>query len=470
MTGDSGATRLPKRDWGVAGYERSGYAVCAAVVGNVEAGSRAWDCGLRQGMVVVSADGFSMTDVIDWFWIADGPSAVLGIIDDESDGIFEIEVPRESDGSWGFEFTENVFDGVRTCVNSCRFCFMSMLPPDMRRTLYIRDDDYRLSFLQGNFVTLTNMGEEDVKRVLDMRLSPLHVSLHALDPEVRSFLMGTNHARGLDVLRRLLDGGIEVHVQAVVVPGVNDGRVLDELMSFAVEEPGVLSAGIVPLGFTRFQSTFDHSFGDVDSARAVIELAKPHQARSKELWGTTGIQLADEFYLAAFPDDVEDHLPADSDYDGYPQFSDGIGMLRTLVDGWRSIDWENTLNSAREHGERYLLVCGTALEPLLSRLVKSSGTFDILEPLPVANDFFGGNVDVSGLLTAIDVIWAVRERLSAPDSPEITNVIIPTAMLNDDDLTLDGFSTAEIEAEIGAPLRVVCYSAWDLAGLLEARR
>lgn len=549
----------------IADYAPTNLSLPVARIASVKANSCAWDAGLRPGDIVVSVDGYAMRDIIDWFWIADSSVASLAISSsvDSSVGsvadssvagsagsvadsaIRVVEVSREYDGSWGFEFSDNIFDGVKTCCNACTFCFMAMLPAGMRSTLYLRDDDYRLSFLQGNFVSLSNMQDEDIERVISMSLSPLHVSLHAIDPDVRRKLIGPNHARGLKVLETLLDAGIEFHAQIVLVPNVNDAKVLDETLDWVRAHKNILSVGIVPLGFTKFQNRFSRSFGERNEALAVIEQVAKHQTRWRKERGCTGIHLADEFYLAAFPNDVEDHLPPDEYYDGYPQFADGIGMLRTLIDDWASIDWEefsaDPLSDAPESSAQgsdvqilgaqgssdqesdvqvpgaqgssaqvagalgsstheYLLVCGEALAPVLSRLIGSKAqTANRLKVLPVKNNFFGGNVDVSGLLTASDVLSALSNLNSqsagvlpsvdsdpTPPLPTTNNnptaalptadnnstvtlptVVLPQAMFNDDGLSLDNSDAAEIGRKSGLPVRVLCYNASEIAGLLK---
>ena len=439
---------------------------CGAVVASVEPGSPAERAGLAPGMRVLRAEGEEMADIIDWFWLSDGFEAELEVDDAGTPRTLLLErMPGEQ---WGFEFADNVFDGVRTCVNACTFCFMSMLPAGMRPGMYLRDDDYRLSFLQGNFVTLTNMDDDDVDRVIGMDLSPIHVSLHAVDAGARRALMGANHARGLEAAEELLEAGIELHTQVVLVPGVNDGAVLDGTLRWAAEHEGVLSMGIVPLGFTRFQGRFDRSFDDPADARAVIEQARPFQEECRRRWGATKIHLADEFYVNAYPDDAELHLPAVEEYDGYPQFHDGIGMLRSLVDDWDAACAAHApaAGEAAEAGAepgRVALVCGQALAPLMRRLVARAG-FAHVDVLGVDNAFFGGNVDVTGLLTGADVApalaeWArgVRERgLGA-------RAVLPAAMLNDAGNTLDDVSTSDLAHAAGVPVRVVCYSADEIA-------
>ena len=445
-----------------AAFPRADYAPTAppgstgAVVAHVVPGSPADDAGILPGMRVLAADGEPLRDIIDWFWFSDGFAVELEV----SDGILHgtTEMVREPMEEWGIEFADNIFDGLRTCCNACTFCFMSMLPDGMRTGMYVRDDDFRLSFLQGNFVTLTNMSDDDVDRVISQDLSPLHMSLHAVDPDARRQLMGRNHARGLEVARELLDAGIKLHLQVVLVPGVNDGAVLDETIGWAIGEDNVESIGIVPLGFTRFQDRFDASFSDPGASLAVIEQVGVHQ-RAVAAQGKAGkVQLADEFYVNAYGDETAGYLPPASDYAGYPQYFDGIGMLRVLVDEWAELDFGTLPQAAARQA---LVVCGRSLEPVLRRLVEGSPLSGRAEVLGVDNAFFGGNVDVSGLLTGADVAAALAGHAPGEGS-EPPLAILPSAMFNDDGLTLDGMTASAIEAASGVPVTVVCYTAEEL--------
>ena len=276
----------------------------------------------------MSVNGKPLTDMIVWLWETDGEEAEI-TVHDPRDGATETAVIERFAGEdWGVEFDGAVFDGMRTCVNACLFCFMNMLPKESRSSLSIRDDDYRLSFLQGNFVTLTNMSDAEVDDVITKMLSPMNVSLHAVTPDVRRRLIGRNAARGMEVLERLLDAGIEVHAQIVLCPGLNDGEELRATLDYVEARPGITSLAIVPLGFTKHQKRFTTSYSDdVDASRAVVELISPYQERARETRGHTVFQLGDEFYV-----DAKIEVPPAESYDGFPQFYDGIGMLRSFLD------------------------------------------------------------------------------------------------------------------------------------------
>ncbi len=421
-----------------------------ARVVEVDPGSPAAREGLEPGMLVTHVNGVELRDMIDWDWEADGVEAYLEGVAYEGtpdEFEFECELTRGLGEDWGVTFDGAVFDGMRICRNDCLFCFMKMLPRGMRRTLYMRDDDYRLSFLQGNFVTLTNLKDADVERIVTCALSPLNVSLHAVTPEVRARLMGRNAQRGLDALEAILAGGVEVHAQVVLVPDENDGEELARTLDFIEARPLITSLGIVPLGFTRFQDTFTESFNDPSRAQAVIDTVRPYQLRSRARDGRTRYQLADEFYLMAR---VEP--PTAEEYDGYPQYHDGIGMVRSFIDEGRRVaadpDQTARFSAAAERlravGERGVLLSGEASAHVVADFVASTPLGERVSVLPVKNAYFGGNVNVTGLLTAQDVLAALPQELAG------TVVLIPDIMLNTDALTLDGVSSADLVAAIGA--------------------
>lgn len=422
-----------------------------ATIASVDPEGPAALAGLEAGMRITHVNGRELRDIIDWDWESDGFEVELdGVAWEGTPEEFEFtcEVERAWGQDWGLTFDGVVFDGMRLCRNDCSFCFMKMLPKGMRRTLYLRDDDYRLSFLQGNFVTLTNLSDADVARIVEFSLSPLNVSLHAVSPEVRARLIGRNAARGIEALEQILEGGIEVHAQIVLLPGENDGEELRRTLDFVEARPLITSLGIVPLGYTRFQDSFSWSFSsDPARARAVIEDVRPYQLRSRAQQGRTRYQLADEFYLAAGVDP-----PPEEEYDGYPQYYDGIGMVRSYLDEIAEVRADADLMARlaacterlRCDGLTLLMVAGEAAAPLAGRFARELGIADVARPCVVENRYFGGNVDVSGLLTATDVLAQLPDDLSGH------LVSLPDVMLNADGLTLDGTPAAELCAAIEA--------------------
>ncbi|MCH3948706.1 MAG: DUF512 domain-containing protein [Olsenella sp.] len=415
-----------------------------AWVQSVEEESPAWEAGIEPGMRIESVNGQKLKDLIDWRWEADGASCKLEVFDPRDGGTYPCELWRKPGEDWGIDFTDVLFDGIRTCVNACQFCFMSMLPEDARPSLSLRDDDYRLSFLQGNFVTLTNVTDEDVERIVNCRLEPMNVSIHAISPDVRRTLIGPHAQRGIEVLERLLEAGIEVHAQIVLCPGVNDGEELARTLDWIEERPSITSLAVVPLGYTRFSRRFSRSFSDdPEAAKAVVRLIEPYQARSRRELGTTRFQLSDEFYVAAgvaVP-------PADA-YDGYPQYYDGIGMLRSFLDDSAvlarnhadELSASDSMLAAR--GESALLVCGEAPEAAISFLCDLWSPKGRVRAYPIRNDYFGGDVNVTGLIVAIDLLAQLPEDLTQ------AVVVLPEVMFNFDHVTLDGDTQDHVVEEI----------------------
>jgi putative radical SAM enzyme (TIGR03279 family) len=415
---------------------------CRAVIERVDPGSPAQKAGLEAGDVIVEVEGVALRDIIEWRWQADGFEVEVRL-----EGGEETVITRDLGQDWGITFSDSIFDGTITCCNGCSFCFMTMLPDGMRPTLYLRDDDYRLSFLQGNFVTLTNVTDDDIERIVQYGLSPLHVSLHGVTAGVRESLMGKNAARGMEVLEQLLDAGIEVHVQVVVVPGVNDGAELTKTLSWIESHPAIRSAGFVPLGYTKFQKRFDRSFSDdPDAAAEVIELIREFQEDSGTETRMAGLQIADEFYIDAGYD-----FPPAQTYEGYPQFQDGIGMMRSFIDEWNAIDMNGY--SVRKEAT---IVTGTAFAKILDPLVQSCALAGKLRVLPIENTFFGGNVDVTCLLTGFDIIPALQS--SHVHGP----VIMPAELFNAQHRLLDDISLVYIEETCDVKVHLCTYNPADI--------
>ena len=436
-----------------------------AWVTSVRDESPAWAAGIEAGMCVLAVNGKPLTDMIVWLWETGDEVVDLEVFDPRDGMTSPCTLEREVGEDWGISFCDAVFDGMRTCVNACTFCFMGMLPKHLRTTLYIRDDDYRLSFLQGNFVTLTNLTDDDVANVIDKHLSPMNVSLHAVTPEVRRRLIGRNAQRGLDVLEQFIAAGIEIHAQIVLCPGINDGEELDRTLSFCEAHPEVTSLAVVPLGYTKYARNFHASFSDnPDAARAVIAQVKPYQERARKRCGRTVFQLSDEFYLdAALP------IPQADAYDGYPQYYDGIGMLRSYLD-----DAAECLENEAERLKsiRRSLDAGNLDLIVLSGKAAARTVASFVEQAPLAghvfsirNDFFGGNVDVTGLMCVCDILAQLPEHLNG------TLVVVPNVMFNADGLTLDSSSQLELEQQLtarGARVLVSSTLPYDLLEGLEA--
>ncbi|MBN2025919.1 MAG: DUF512 domain-containing protein [Actinobacteria bacterium] len=335
----------------------------------------------------------------------------------------------------GLVFDRAVFDGVRTCINGCIFCFVDQMPPGLRETLYVKDDDYRLSFYYGNFITLNNLSAADVERIRRLRLSPLYVSLHATDPVLRSRLMGGNASKGLDILHTLLDEGIVVHLQVVLCPGINDGEDLRRTLREVLEDYGAASLGIVPVGLTSRTDALAGAIRPYDgvSAREVLRLVEEFQAAALEEYGRRLFYAADEFYLLA-----EEGFPGEDEYEGYPQLENGIGMARKFIAETLA------LKGAMGSEDRALrgVVTGVAGERVLHEALEGAGMGGV-EVIAVHNRLMGGTVTVTALLGGADIIATLKN-----ERPVSRSLLIPDSMLRDG-LFIDDITLADVERETG---------------------
>lgn len=435
-----------------------------AYIQSVEPLSPADDAGFSEGCCITAVDGNPIRDIIDWRWHTSEDQIVVSYIDCDGDR-GDVCLEREPGESWGFEFTDVVFDRIIQCRNACIFCFMRQLPEQARASLSLRDDDYRLSFLQGNFVTFTNIMPEDEQRIIEQRISPLRYSLHCITPELRRQVIGKHAAHGVEVAQRLLDAGIELHAQIVLMPDVNDGEELRRTIEWCYGKPGIVSVGIVPLGYTKHQKRFSKSFNDPEAARAVIECIKPFQHRAMLERGDAWVHASDEFYRNAYGDTLLEELPPAAFYGDFSLFEDGIGIVRTFVDDWQE-NPQSISECARaleRNDTRVILVYGCAMVEALLPLLENSPLKGRIVPLFVKNEYFGGNVDVTGLLCAADMAPAIKRearRLEQAGTPA-SFAIIPEVVFNHNHVTLDDMTLSQLQEEAGLELHVVSCDASD---------
>lgn len=429
----------------------------AARIVAVEPESPADDAGFEPGCYLTSVDGAPLRDIIDWRWLASDDVVTVGYIDlDGESG--EVELEREPGEDWGFAFDGVLFDSVKLCRNACVFCFMRQLPDDVRPSLVLRDDDFRLSFLSGTFVTLTNLKPEDEARIIEQHIGPLRVSLHASNPGLRRRMIGRHADHGLAAFDRLLAAGIKAHAQIVLMPGINDGDALRETLEWAWARSNISGVGIVPLGFTKHQTALHESFTSPEAARGVIEVIAPFQERARIERGGPWVFAADEFYVNAYGAETPAHIPPASDYGDYDMFEDGIGIVRSYVDEFDEVCANGLAARAAAaldgRGVQARYIVGEAMQPFLDAMIERSPLAGRLVPLTVGNDYFGGNVNVTGLLCGCDIAAAIRHE-------EGELFLIPSVILNDDGITLDDMTVQDIENAAGAPVSVVSCNPLD---------
>jgi len=434
--------------------------------------------GLRPGDELLLLNGRSPRDVIEYSLLVDEPDLDLVVRRRGQGDPVLLRVAKEPGEPLGAEVSSAVFDRVRTCDNHCEFCFIHQLPRGMRRSLSLKDDDYRLSFLYGNFTTLTRFTEMDLERVLTERLSPLFVSIHATDPDIRAeMLRNRRGATSLRWLGALLDGGIEVHGQVVVCPGRNDGAVLHDTLAGVLDRyPALATVACVPLGVSRFSHESAMRPHTREEAAAVCEAVGEWQATFLEAIGRRMVFAADEYYLMA-----DQPFPPALTYEGYPQHENGLGMARAFeaafggdrqsalgvrsgffaaVDGAPAAGYRAHRAPAtgppREGGAAIAVLTGEYGARVLGPLVAALGRPDI-RLVPVDNRFFGGNIGVSGLLTGTDLVRVLQGQ------PEGHRYLLPDSCLSEgrflDDLTV---------ADLPRPVEVVPTDGLSLRRALES--
>ena len=422
--------------------------ICKAKIMRVQPGSLAEEIDLKPGDSIIEVNGKKLRDIIDLsFELADEE---VELLIEHSNGERElIEFDKDVDEELGIEFESAVFDGIHCCKNHCVFCFVDMIAPNMRRTLSVKDDDYRMSFLYGNFITLTNLTDRDYKRIEQFHLSPLFVSVHTMNPELRTKMLRTPLAAKIsENLDKLETAGAEYHTQVVLCPGLNDGDELERTISELVKRrPNVLSLAIVPVGITKHRRDkfalrqFDH-----DGAIKVIEQVERWQVKLRQTIGQTFVYLGDEFYFLADRD-----MPPEKFYDDFPQLDNGIGLTRSFISDWQSEILDTTEYVEKIHID---VVAGTSIASVLKNLADeaiSQQSNLSVRVIPVVNEYFGSTVNVSGLLTGIDIINTLKSV-----GGERNGILIPEAALRSgedvflDDVTLDelklNFPTSRIEA------------------------
>ena len=434
----------------------------APTVTSVTEASPAARAGLAVGDALLSLNGQEPRDVIDFQQLCDADD--LSVLVQRAGAALPrlIRIDKEPGEPFGVEVSSAVFDRIRTCDNHCAFCFIYQLPKGMRRSLYLKDDDYRLSFLYGNFTTLTRFTELDAERILTERLGPLFVSIHSTDPELRAHMLrNPKGATSLRWLKVLLDGDIEVHGQVVVCPGVNDSAALEDTLAGILDQyPKLTTVGVVPLGISQFSKETEMRAHTTEEAAFVVDTVAQWQTIYRRTLGRRLVYAADEYYLLA-----ERSFPTATSYDEFPQHENGIGMARAFVDsfanptadgpggvrhgffasvdsapaeGYRAprISPGSTGNSGGADHRPVTVLTGTygaqVLAPLLAEHPR-----DDLELWGIANDYFGGNIGVAGLLTGDDL----RRALGA--SPIDVRYLLPDACLNEGRF-LDGLTLADL--------------------------
>jgi len=438
----------------VTNIRRRGVEICEVAPNSLGA-----EMELETGDRIIKVNGRVVRDYLDFRFQTAGETELVLEVRKKSGEDWELELERAEGEDFGLGFEAIV---PRQCANECIFCFCNGNPADARPSLFIKDEDIRLSFLYGNYTTLTSITEDEMRRIVEQRLSPQYVSVHATDTDVRAYMLGIEKSRA-DIstkLQRLLDAGIEVHAQVVLCPGINDKEVLDKtIFDLAAEYPRITSVAIVPLGLTRYNTDARLTRVTPEFCRNVIDQVVAIQKQLHAKLGTNFALLGDEIYLRAGR-----RIPGKSHYGDYPQIEDGVGMVRSFTNEFTRLmrqlerDEAATLNNTPG-----TIFTGTLFAPELKRMIDKLNTrFGTrLSVEPLENNYFGGDVSVAGLLTGQDLLHA-RERVTGEF------VVIPKQMLKSDEaIMLDGMKLDDVSRALGQPVHAV--NLQDLTALLNTK-
>ena len=410
--------------------------------------------GIRPGDTLKEVNGHRIVDVLDYKFYTYDPRLTLTLTDPQGKD-YTVKLRKREGEDLGLEFETYLMDRARSCANNCIFCFVDQMPKGMRSTLYFKDDDARLSFLMGNYITLTNLSPREIQRIIDLRISPINVSVHTTDPALRCEMLGNRRAgESIEVMRRLAENGIRMNCQIVACPGINDGPALQRTMEELAEmHPGVDSVSVVPVGLTKYREGLYPLKGyDRDTAAALIDQVEAFGRQCMERFGTTVFWCSDEFYLMA-----QRPLPEDEYYEDYRQMENGVGMLRSLetefMAGLRTCDVPQVIPS-------FTIATGHSAAPMLQALLdRAREQIPALQGQVVAitNHFFGESITVSGLVTGRDLIDQLKplslgERLLLPDS----------MLRYHENVFLDDVTIEQVAAELGVPITFVSQDGMEL--------
>ncbi len=433
------------------------------MIRNVKPGSIAMEMEIEPGDMLTAINGQVIEDIFDYqYYVQD--EAIEVAIRKKSGEEWLLEIEKDFDEDLGIEFENGLMDGYRSCRNRCIFCFIDQMPKGMRDTLYFKDDDSRLSFLQGNYVTLTNMSDHDVERIIRYHLSPINISFQTMNPELRCMMLHNRFAGGaLKKVDRLCEGGIAMNGQIVLCKGVNDGAELDySIRELTKYIPQLESVSVVPVGLTKFrEGLYPLEPFTKEDAKEVLAMIHGWQERIWKEHGTHFVHASDEWYiLAGMP------LPGEENYDGYPQLENGVGMVRLLLTEFEEARHEIAAGLAGGKKElvapvKMSIATGRLAYPFISHMAQQmeelfSGL--TVQVFAVRNDFFGEQITVSGLLTGGDIIAQLKGKDLG------CALMLPQNVLRSgENVFLDDVTTIQMESALQVPVNIVKSSGRDFA-------
>lgn len=429
-----------------------------AKVKSVIENSIAYDAYIEPGDVITMIDGKEICDFIDFKYLTSSDYYVVTV--EKKDGeVEEIEIYNDDFEPFGVEFENQLIDEPRECRNKCIFCFMDQLPPNMRATMHFKDDDVRLSFLQGNYVTLTNLNDNDIERIVRLKISPINVSVHTTDGELRKKMLHNRFAdKILDIMQKFKDGGIRMNAQIVLCKGINDGKYLEKsICDLEKLFPAIMSVSIVPVGVSAYRKgLFPLESFDEKTAGDVIDLVTPYQKRFKKKYGTSLVYLADEFYISA-----KRELPPYEHYETFPQIENGVGLMTCFE---------------KEFYDAVKFYSPRGKKPKKKSLATSVIAYDYIkkykdradeiqntncETFKIRNDFFGNKITVTGLLCGRDIINQLKGKISGDMLLLSDSMIKPGS-----DLFLDDYRICDVEKKLGVKVVLVKNDGADLLDCL----
>ena len=417
------------------------------VIAIVQDGSIAQELELVPGDILLTVNGQPVEDIFDYRYLMNEEFVVLEV--EKANGeIWELEVEKEYEEDLGITFEKDLMDDYRSCSNHCIFCFIDQMPPGMRDTLYFKDDDSRLSFIQGNYVTLTNMSDHDIDRIIRYHLEPINISIQTMNPELRCKMLHNRFAGdALKKLQKLYDAGITMNGQIVLCKGVNDGKELDDsIRKMSAYAPVLQSVSVVPVGLTKFrEGLYPMEQFQKEDALEVLDIIHSWQKKMMDQYGIHFIHASDEWYILAGKD-----LPLEESYDGYLQLENGVGMMRLLLDEVKE-EIENRTGDDRKHTVSLAtgLLAAPVIQQIADQLCEKYPNVTI-HIYPIVNEFFGEKITVSGLLTGQDL----KKQLTGKELGK--QLLLPCNILRTGyDVFLDDVTVGELEKSLQVNINIV---------------
>ncbi len=418
------------------------------VIYAVQADSAAHDAGIEPGDVLLSINGQKIQDIFDYRFLATDSNLFVEI--EKMNGeLWEIEVEKDEYEDFGLEFEDPLISGAKSCTNKCIFCFIDQLPQGMRESVYFKDDDSRLSFISGNYVTLTNIKEDELERIIKYKMSPVNVSVHTTNPELRVMMLGNRFAGNvMEKIRKLTEGGIKVNAQIVLCRGINDSSELDRtIRELSGLFPGLVSISVVPVGLTKWrEGLYKLKPFDQKSSFNVVEQVTAWQQELYKKYGTRIVYLADEFYIMA-----QMELPSCEEYEDFPQIENGVGLMSLLLEGF----YEHIRNNGEMldfhmkqiRGVRELTiatgVCPYNYIKQMAQFLEKRYNNLKIAVVPIKNNFFGENVTVTGLITGCDLVSQLTDKQLGDE------ILISKSMLRSgEELFLDDYTVDMVSQKL----------------------